>query len=52
MAEVLFIKYYLSCHFKLKKVYGIAIHTQNFRRKKLSKSLLYHILSGIYDSYS
>ena len=25
---------------------------QNFRKKKLSKSLLYHILSGIYDSYS
>ena len=37
----------ITCHFKLKKVYGIAIHTQNFRKKKLSKSLLYHILSGI-----
>ena len=42
----------ITCHFKLKKAYGIAIHTQHFRKKKLSKSLLYHILSGIYDSYS
>ena len=37
----------ITCHLKLKKAYGIAIHTQNFRKKKLSKSLLYHILSGI-----
>ena len=47
--QVLFV---ITCHFKLMKTYGIAIHTQNFRKKKLSKSLLYHILSGIYDSYS
>ena len=32
----------ITCHFKLKKA------KQNFRKKKLSKSLLYHILSGIY----
>ena len=38
-----------TCHFKLKKAYGIAIQTQNFRKKKLSKSLLYRILSAIYD---
>ena len=37
----------ITCHFKLKKAYGIAIQTQNFRKKKLSKSLLHHILSGI-----
>ena len=34
----------ITCHFKLKKAYGIAIQTQNFRKKKLSKSLLYHII--------
>ena len=27
----------ITCHFKLKKAYGIAIHTQNFRKKKLSR---------------
>ena len=37
----------ITCHFKLKKAHGIAIQTQNFRKKKLSKSLMYHILSGI-----
>ena len=37
----------ITCLFKLKKAYGIAIQTQNFRKKKLSKCLLYHILSGI-----
>ena len=37
----------IKCYFKLKKAYGIAIQTQNFRKKKLSKSLLCHILSGI-----
>ena len=37
----------ITCHFKLKKAYGIAIQTQNFTKRKLSKSLLYHILSGI-----
>ena len=37
----------ITCHFELKKAYGIAIQTQNFRKKKLSKCLLYHILSGI-----
>ena len=37
----------ITCHFKLKKAYGIAIHTQNFRKKKLSKSLLYHILVSL-----
>ena len=37
----------ITCHFKLKKAYGIAIQTQNFRKKKLSKSLFNHILSGI-----
>ena len=42
----------VACHFKLKKAYSIAIHTQKFRKKKLSKRLLYHILTWIYDSCS
>ena len=34
----------ITFHFKLKKVYGIPIHTQNFRKKKLSENLLYLII--------
>ena len=42
----------ITCHFKLKKEYGIAILIKISEKKKLSESLLYHILSGIYDSCS
>ena len=42
----------ITCHFKLEKAYGIAIHTKNFTRKEIVKESVVshivrdHILSG------
>ena len=38
----------ITCHFKLKKAYGIAIHTQNFRKKEIVKeSVVSHITGDL-----
>ena len=38
----------ITCHFKLKKVYGIAIQTQNFRKKDIVKeSVVSHIIRDL-----
>ena len=38
----------ITCHFKLKKAYGIAIHTQNFRKKEFVKeSVVSHIIRDL-----
>ena len=39
----------ITCHLKLKKAYGIAIHTQNFRKKKLSNKepVVSHIIRDL-----
>ena len=35
----------IACHFKLKNGYGIAIHTQNLRKKEIVKeSVVSHII--------
>ena len=38
----------ITCHFNLKKANGIAIHTQNFRKKKFSKmSVVSHVIEDL-----
>ena len=38
----------ITCHFKLKKAYGIAIHTQHFRKKEIVKeSVVSHIIRDL-----
>ena len=38
----------ITCHFKLKKAYDIAIHTQNFREKEIGKeSVVSHIIRDL-----
>ena len=38
----------ITCHFKLEKAYGIAIHTQNFTRKETVKeSVVSHIFRDL-----